>query len=70
METFVKISFAEISVAAQNIWVAQNLGREGEGRKVAAPSSPRPVRSWVLSPVSSIKHIIVSVKFDFIETGL
>ena len=70
MEAFVKIDFAKISVAAQKIWVPQNLGREGEGRKVAALSSPRPERSWVLSPVSSIKHIIVSVKFDIIETGL
>ena len=70
METLVKIGFAKISVTAQKIWVPQNLGREGEGRKVAALSSPRPERSWVLSPVSSIKHIIVSVKFDIIETGL
>ena len=70
METFVKIGFSKISVAAQKIWVPQNLGREGEGRTVAALSSPRPERSWVLSPVSSIKHIIVSVKFDIIETGL
>ena len=70
MEAFVKIGFAKISVAAQKIWVPQNLGREGEGRKVAALSSPRPERSWVLSPVSSIKHIIVSVQFDIIETGL
>ena len=29
METFVKIDFAKISLAAQKIWVAQNLGREG-----------------------------------------
>ena len=46
METFVKIDFAEISLAAQKIWVAQNLGEGG----LAAPSSlgPRPVRLWVL----------------------
>ena len=44
METFVKISFAKISLAAQKIWVAQNLGEGG----LAAPSSPRPVRLWVL----------------------
>ena len=44
METFVKIDFAKISLAAQKIWVAQNLGEGG----LAAPSSPRPVRLWVL----------------------
>ena len=35
METFVKIDFAKISLAAQKIWVAQNLGEGG----LAAPSS-------------------------------
>ena len=38
METFVKIDFAKISLAAQKIWVAQNLGQGG----LAAPSSPGP----------------------------
>ena len=42
--------------------------RRGEG--LTASQLPRPVRLWVLSPVSSIKHIKVSVKFDIIETGL
>ena len=44
METFVKIGFAKISLAAQKIWVAQNLGEGG----LAAPELPRPVRLWVL----------------------
>ena len=69
METFAKIGFAKISLAAQKIWVAQNLGGGGRGGG-GSPQLPRPVRSWVLSPVSSIKHIVVSVKFDIIETGL
>ena len=71
METFVNIGFAKISVAAEKIWVALNLGEEGEGggeRQLPAP--PWPVRSWVLSSVSSIKLIIVSVKVDIIEPGL
>ena len=54
METFAKIGFAKISLAAQKIWIAQNLG--GGGR-VGSPQLPRPVRPWVLWPVSSIKHI-------------
>ena len=72
METFVNIGFAKISVAAEKIWVALNLGGEGEGGGggKAASSSPWPVRSWVLSSVSSIKLIIVSVKVDIIEPGL
>ena len=36
METFVKIWSAQISLAAQKIWVAQNLRGRGEGG-VAAP---------------------------------
>ena len=70
METFVNIGFAKVSVAAEKIWVALNLGGEGEGGGKAASSSPWPVRSWVLSSVSSIKLIIVSVKVDIIEPGL
>ena len=31
METFVNIGFAKISVSAEKIWVALNLGEEGEG---------------------------------------
>ena len=31
METFVNIGFAKVSVAAEKIWVALNLGGEGEG---------------------------------------
>ena len=42
METFVKIDFAKISLAAQKIWVAQNLG------EVGLVQLPRPVRLWVL----------------------
>ena len=59
METFVKIGFTKIFLAAQKIWVAQNLGGGGGG--AGTPQLPRPVRSWVLTPVSSIKHIIVSL---------
>ena len=68
METFVKIGFAKISLAAQKILVAQNLGR---GRGGLQPPTP-PTRTLMsaLSPVSSIKHIIVAVKFDIIETCL
>ena len=69
METFVKIWSAQISPAAQKIWVAQNLRGRGEGG-VAAPQLQRHVRLWVLSPVFSIKLIIVSVQFLISETGL
>ena len=54
METFVKIWFAQISLAAPKILVAQNSGGQGEGG-VAAPQPQRHVRLWVLSPVFSIK---------------
>ena len=58
MKTFVKIGFAQISLAAPKILVAQNSGggggRQGEGG-VAAPQPQRHVRLWVLSPVFSIK---------------
>ena len=58
METCVKIGFAQISLAAQKIWVAQNLGWRGGGEGVLrAPPPPPPVRLWVLSTVSSIKHM-------------
>ena len=69
METFVKIWSAQISPAAQKIWVAQNLRGWGE-RGVAAPQLQRHVRLWVLSPVFSIKLIIVSVQVLISETGL
>ena len=39
METFAKIGFAKISLAAQKIWIAQIW--EGKGG-LAAPSSPGP----------------------------
>ena len=71
METFVKIWFCQnFSCCPKKselpkIWG----GREGGGGG-GSPQLPRPVRSWVQSPVSSIKHIVVSVKFDIIETGL
>ena len=42
---FCEIGFAKISLAAQKILVAQNLG--GGGR-VGSPQLPRPVRSWAL----------------------
>ena len=55
MKTFVKIWFAQISLAAPKILVAQNSGGgQGEGG-VAAPQPQRHVRLWVLSPVFSIK---------------
>ena len=41
METFVKIGFTKIFLAAQKIWVAQNLGGGGGGGQ-APPSSPGP----------------------------
>ena len=49
METFVKIWFAQISLAAPKI-----RGGAGGGA-VAAPQPQRHVRLWVLSPVFSIK---------------
>ena len=54
METFVKIWFPQISLAAPKIWVAQNLEGRGDGG-VAAPLPQWHVRLWVLSPVFSIK---------------
>ena len=42
METCVKIGFAQISLAAQKIWVAQNLGWRGGGEGVLRPPPPRP----------------------------
>ena len=72
METFVKIGFAKISLAARKNLSCPKFGRGrgGGGRGGGSPQLPRPVRSWVLSPVSSCKHIIISVKFDIIELGL
>ena len=61
METVVKVGFAQISLAAQKIWVTRNLG----GRGVLQPPHPH---QWVLSPVFSIKHR-VSVKL-ISEKGL
>ena len=68
-ETFVKIGFAKISLAVQKILVAQNLGR-GRGGGLQPPTPPTRTLMSALSPVSSIKHIIVAVKFDIIETCL
>ena len=70
METFVKMVLPKFLLLLKKIWVAQNLGGEGGGRGSGSPQLPRPVRSWVLSPVSSCKHIIISVKFNIIELGL
>ena len=50
METFIKIWFTQISLAAPKILVAQNSGGQGKGG-VAAPQPQRHVRLWVLSPV-------------------
>ena len=50
METFVKIWFAQISLAAPKI-----RGGGAGGGAVAAPQPQRQVRLWVLSPVFSIK---------------
>ena len=56
MKTFVKIGFAQISLAAPKILVARNSGGGGQGEGgVAAPQPQRHVRLWVLSPVFSIK---------------
>ena len=40
MKTFVKIWFAQISLAAPKILVAQNSGGGGRGRGVLQPPSP------------------------------
>ena len=40
MKTFVKIGFAQISLAAPKILVAQNSGGGGRGRGVLQPPSP------------------------------
>ena len=39
METFVKIWFAQISLATPKIWVAQNLEGQGEGG-CCSPQAP------------------------------
>ena len=67
METFVKIDFAKISLAAQKIWVAQNLGREGW--QPQAPPARTLMGASALSLVSSIKHIKVSDKFHISQTS-
>ena len=67
METFVKIGFAKISIAAPKIWVAQNLGEKRLGRQPPAP--PARTLMGALSPVSSIKHIKVSDKFHIGQTS-
>ena len=70
MQSFVKIGFAQISLAAMpkiselpKIW-------GGGGVVVAAPQPQWHVRLWVLSPFFSFKHIIVSFQFHISETGL
>ena len=40
METFVKIWFAQISLATPKIWVAQNLEGRGEGGGCCSPQAP------------------------------
>ena len=65
MKTFVKIDFAKISLAAQKIWIAQNLGREGW----QPPAPPARTLMGALSLVSSIKHIKVSDKFHISQTS-
>ena len=40
METFVKIGFAKISLAAPKIWDAQNLGGGRVGWQPPAPPGP------------------------------
>ena len=69
MQSFVKIGFAQISLAAMpkiselpKIW--------GGGGFVAAPQPQWHVRLWVLSPFFSFKHIIDSFQFHVSETGL
>ena len=54
METFVKIGFTKISIAAPKIWVAQNLGEKRVGWQPPAP--PARTLMGALSPVSSIKQ--------------
>ena len=69
MQSFVKIGFAQISLAAMpkiselpKIW--------GGGGCCCSPQPQWHVRLWVLSPFFSFKHIIVSFQFHISETGL
>ena len=68
METFVKIGFAKISIAAPKIWVGQNLG---EKRVRWQPPAP-PARTLMsaLSPVSSIKHIKFQINFTLVKAWM
>ena len=54
METFAKIGFAKISLAAQKIWIAQNLGG-GEKCKVIIK----------LFPMTLLSNIFFSTKTVF-----
>ena len=67
METFVKISFAKISLAAQSelpeIWEG-----EGGGCRPSAPSAR--TLMGAITCFFNQTHYMVSVKFDIIETGL
>ena len=65
MKTFVKIGFAQISLAAPKILVAQNSGEgggQGEGG-VAAPQPQRYVRLWVLSPVFQLNNGVIIMEW-------
>ena len=67
METCVKIGFAQISLAAQKIWVAQNLGWRGGGEGVLRPPPPPPTPMGAINCFFDQTHV-VSVKFDISET--
>ena len=65
MKTFVKIWFAQISLATPKILVAQNSGGGGSrGRRgVTAPQPQRHVRLWVLSPVFQLNNGVIIMEW-------
>ena len=69
METFVKIGFTKIFLAAQKIWVAQNLGGGGGGGR-HPPAPPARTLMGANTCFFNQTHYSFTSKFDITETGL